>query len=94
MDCREQVWVVARPDFGSEAGNNMLVRKSLYGTKSSSAAFRDFLAENLDAMGYQPRYSEPDLCFRMAVKPDCFEYYGYILCYVDEVLCISHNLQK
>ena len=23
-DCREQVWVVAGPDFGSEAGKNML----------------------------------------------------------------------
>ena len=29
-DCRERVWVVAGPQFGSEAGNNMLVIKSLY----------------------------------------------------------------
>ena len=30
-DCRKQVWVVAGPEFGFEAGNNMLVRKVLYG---------------------------------------------------------------
>ena len=28
------------------------------------------------------------------MKPDSFEYYEYILCYVDDVLCISQNLRK
>ena len=31
---------------------------------------------------------------RPAVKPDGFEYYEYVLCYVDDVLCISHNPAK
>ena len=35
----ERVWVVARPEFRSEAEYNMLVRKSLYVLKSSDAAF-------------------------------------------------------
>ena len=42
-DCRERVWVVDRPEFVSEAGNYMLVRKALYVLKSSGAAFRAFL---------------------------------------------------
>ena len=46
-DFRERVWVVARPKFGSEARENMLTRKELYGLKSSSAAFRDFLVQIL-----------------------------------------------
>ena len=76
-DCRERVWVVAGPEFGSEAGNNMLARKALYGSKSSGAAFRTFLAETMDTMGYRPSYADLDLWLRPAVKPDGFEYYEY-----------------
>ena len=54
LNCREQIWVVAGPEFGSEAGKNMLARNSLYVLKSYGSAFRDFLAETLDAMGYCP----------------------------------------
>jgi hypothetical protein len=93
-DCRERVWIVAGPEFGSEAGKNMLVKKALYGLKSSGAAFRAFLAETLDAMGYKPSYADPDVWLRPAVKPDGFEYYEYILCYVDDVRCILHNSMK
>ena len=92
--CREPLWVVARPEFGSEARNNMLVRKALYGLKISGAAFGAFLADNLYAMVYRPSYADPDLWLRPAVKPDGLEYYEYILCYVDDVLCISHNPRK
>ena len=67
----------------------MLIKKALYGLKSSGAAFRAFLAETLDAMGYKPSYADPDVWLRPAVKSDGFEYYELILCYVDDVLCIS-----
>ena len=60
-DCREQVWLLAWPKFGSKAGKNMLMRKALYEFKSSVTAFSAFLAETLDVMGYQPSYSEPNL---------------------------------
>jgi hypothetical protein len=93
-DCRERVWILAGPEFGSEAGQNMLVKKALYGLKSSGAAFRAHLAETLDAMGYRPSYADPDVWLRPAVRPDGTEYYEYILCYVDDVLCISHDPKK
>ena len=72
----------------------MLVRNSLYGLKISGTSCRAFLAETLDIMGYWPSYADPDLWLRPAVNPDGFEYYEYILCYVDNVLCISHNPRK
>ena len=93
-DCRERVWVAARPKFESKAGKNMQVKKDLYGLKICGAAFRTFLEEILDAMCYIPSYADPDLRLRLAVKTDGFEYYKYILFYVDDVVCISHNLQK
>jgi hypothetical protein len=93
-DCRERCWTAAEPEFGSEAGLPMIIKKALHGLKSSGAAFRAHLAETLDAMGYKPSYVDPDVCLQPAVKPDSFEYYEYILCYIDGGLCISADTQK
>jgi hypothetical protein len=93
-DCRERVWTIAGTAFGSEAGQTMLITKALYGLKSSGAAFRAHLAETLDAMGYKPSYADPDVWLRPAVKPDGFEYYEFILCFVDDVLAISADPKK
>ena len=38
-DCREKIYVIAGPEFGSEEGKVMIVRKALYGLKTSGAAF-------------------------------------------------------
>ena len=72
----------------------MITKKALHGLKSSGAAFRAHLAETLDAMGYKPSYADPDVWLRAAVKADGFQYYEYILCYVDDVLCISADPKK
>ena len=48
VPCRERVWLRAGPEFGHLEGKVMIVRKALYGLKSSGAAFRAHLAETLD----------------------------------------------
>jgi hypothetical protein len=63
----------------------MLVIKALYGLRSSGAAFRSLLAETLNKLGYKPSYADPDVWMRPAVKANGFEYYEYILTYVDDV---------
>ena len=88
-DCREKIWTKAGPEFGSEKGSILIVVKALYGLKSSGAAFRSLLAETLRDLGYIPSKADPDVWMRPAVKPDGFEYYEYVLCYVDDVLAIS-----
>ena len=93
-DCRERIWTRAGPEFGSEAGQPMLVKKALYGLRSSGAAFRALLAETLDKLGYKPSYADPDVWLRPAVKPDGFEYYELVLVYVDDVLSVSHDAKK
>jgi hypothetical protein len=37
-DCREKIWKVAGPEFGSEVGTIFIVKKALYGLKSAGAA--------------------------------------------------------
>ena len=72
----------------------MIVVHALYGLKSSGAAFCALLAENLYDIGYLPTKADPDVWIRLAVKANGFEYYEFSLCYVDDVLSISHEPQK
>ena len=93
-DCRERICITAGPEFGSEEGTTMVIRKALYGLKSSGAAFRAHLAETLHDLGNTPSKADPDVWLRPAVKPCGFEYYEMVLVYVDDILCISHDPKK
>ena len=68
--------------------------RDLYGLKSSGAAFRAFLAEHLDNMGFKSSIADPDICMREATKSDGEEYYEYILVYVDDLLEISSDARS
>jgi hypothetical protein len=89
--CREKVYTVAGDEFGSDSGKTMLITRALYGLKSAGASFRAFLGEHLHDMGYRPCLADPDVWLRPAVKPCGFEYYEYVLTYVDDCLAISYN---
>ena len=91
--CRENILTTAGPEFGSESGKNMIVVRALYGLKSSDAEFRAFFVEALYDLGYKSSMEDPDVWLRPAIKEkDGFKYWEYVLCYVDDVLCISKNL--
>ena len=87
--CRERMWTRAGSEFGPNKGKVYIVVRALYGLKSSGAAFRAFLAERLDDMGFKSTNIDPDVWIRPAVKHDGEEYYEYILVYVDDILAIS-----
>ena len=89
--CWGEIYVIAGPEFGSEKGHVMIVRKALYGLKTSGAAFRAHMAETLYDLEYKPSLADPDVWIRPAVKPDGFKYYDMVLVYVDDILCISHD---
>ena len=67
----------------------MIITRALYGLKSSGAAFRAFLAERLDEMGFKSSKADPDVWMRPHTKPDGEAYYEYVLVYVDDLLAIS-----
>ena len=89
--CREKVFTIAGPEFGSDCGKLFIITRALYGLKSSGAAFRSFLADHLHDIGYRSCLEDPDVLMRPEMKPDGFKYWEYILCYVDDILCVSHN---
>ena len=92
--CREKIWTVAGPEFGSDAGKKMLIVRALYGLKTSGAAFRSFLAEHLHDMGFTPSQADPDVWLRPGIKEDGSTYWEMILCYVDDVLAINEDPKR
>ena len=92
--CREKCWLRGGKEFGSDEGCIFIVGRALYGLKSSGAAFRAFLAETLDEMGFTSSTADPDVWMRAATKSDGEEYYEYVLVYVDDVLSISTDPTK
>ena len=67
----------------------MIINIALYGLKSSGAAFRSLLAETMHKLGYKPSKADPDVWMQPAIKLNGFQYYDYVLCYVDDILSIS-----
>ena len=65
--------------------------RALYGLKSSGAAFWSFFAEILHDMGYKPSRADQDVWLRPATTEDGYDYYQYILVYVDDSSHVSHN---
>ena len=78
-DCREKIYTITGSEFGSGRGLIMIVRKALYGLKSSGVAFRALLTEILYNLGFSPSKGDPDGWMRPGIKPDGFEYWEYIL---------------
>jgi hypothetical protein len=89
--CREKIYCVARPDFGSEQGKIMVINRALYGLKSSGAAWRSLLSTTLSVMNLKSSLGDPDVWLRSATKPDGLEYYEMVLVYVDDILVVSHD---
>ena len=93
-NCREKIWTYVGPEFGSERGQPMIIRKALYGLKSTDMAFRAHLAETLHDIGFKPTKTDPEVWIHPAVKPDGSKYYEYIMCYVDDILSVSHDAKS
>lgn len=91
-DCHKKIWMVAGPEFGAtEQGSIIIIKKALYGLKSSGAAWRALFATTLSDLGYTSSNADPDVWIRPQVKPNGFEYYEFILVYVDDIMVLSHD---
>jgi hypothetical protein len=88
----EKVWTILGPKFGHDSGKSDVIVRALYGLKSAGAAFRAHLASFMHQMGYTSCKADPDLWLKAVTRPeDNVHYYAYILCYVDDILCIHHG---
>jgi len=89
---QEQVHTTAGPEFRpSRVGQMVIIVRAMYGLKSNGAAWHAQLSETLYSMNFKPTLADPDVWLRAACKEDGFEYYKYILVYIDDILAISHK---
>ena len=46
----------------------------------------------MESLGYESCKANLDLWLKSEIRPeDGVQYYSYLLCYIDEILCIHHN---
>jgi hypothetical protein len=85
----EKVYSIAGKEFGSRAGEPVVIVRALYGLKSSGAAWRAHLAASLISIGYTSCLADPDVWMRPALKDNGTPHYEYLIVYVDDVLSVS-----
>ena len=76
----ELVFIIAGPEFGELAGHLLIIRKALYGLRSSGLRWHEQLAAVLQSMDFHPCKAEPDIWMR--------EHNGlweYVAVYVDDL---------
>jgi hypothetical protein len=89
---KEKVHTVCGLEFGHVyQGRFAIIRRALYGLKSSGAAWRAQFAETLLDLGFTSSLADPDVWMRPASKQDGFKYYEYIFIYVDDLLVLSEH---
>eukprot|EP00978_Attheya_sp_CCMP212_P000993 scaffold2061_cov62-Attheya_sp.AAC.2 len=71
---RDSIWVQAGPEFREEEGLVMIIKKALYGLKSSGASWRNMISQAMLDAGYENTYADPDVWRRRAVKDDGTHY--------------------
>ena len=81
---KEKVYFVAGPEFGEYEGCILVVRKALYGLKTSGARWHEKFSETLRSMGFTPTKAHSDLWIK-----DCGSHYEYIATYVDDIMIFS-----
>jgi hypothetical protein len=89
--CREKLWIEGGPEFGSEDKCVFIVKKAVYGLKTSGASWRQTISQVLQDLGWQSTVADPNVYRRAAVKPNGDQYYELLLIYVDDILVVSAN---
>ena len=88
-DCAEKLWIEAGPEFGSEKGSVMKIKKALYGLKSACNSWHATLSDTITSMNFTPSRADPNVYQRMAITDKGERYREWILVYVDDLIAIS-----
>jgi hypothetical protein len=80
-------------ECGEDQGKVRIIVCSLYGLKSSGAAFRATLAQLLQDLGYKSLKANPDVWMRKAIKDNGHKYDEMLFVYVDGILALSHRAE-
>ena len=82
-------------EFGAEAGKKAFLVLTLNGLKLAGGSFGHHLADCMRTLGYSSCKADSDLRYKPITHlDDGFEYYAYILLYIDDSLAIHHDAES
>ena len=76
----EKVYIIGGEEFGDRHGHILVIRKALYGLRSSGQRWHDRLFDCLVELGFTPCKAEPDIWLRQ--NGDVYE---HVAVYVDDL---------
>jgi len=85
----EKVYIIAGEEFGDRQGHVLVIKKALYGLRSSGKRWHDRLFDCLIQLGFEPCKAEPDIWIRR--NGDVYE---YVAVYVDDLALALKNPQE
>ena len=95
---KEQLYIVAGPEFEELEGHILVIYKALYGFTSSGLRWSQKIHDIMFDMGFSPSKADPCVWLR---KAKCATKYEYVVIYVDDLLiacdCASdfiHTLKR
>ena len=81
---KQKIFFYAGDEWKADKDKVVIIVRELYGIKYSALQFCNCLAETLrNRLSYKSFISDPDLWYKPMTDADGFEYYAYILVYVD-----------
>jgi Reverse transcriptase (RNA-dependent DNA polymerase) len=85
VPCAEKIWSVAGPEFRTQGkeGSKVILRRALYGLKTASRSFHEFLGDKLRRMGFTCTRADQDLWL---TKSDKYDGYDYNATHVDDLI--------
>ena len=88
----EKIYTICGPEFGPDLqGRRVIIIRALYDLRSLGKAFRNYLSAGIKELGWISCKADPDDYYQSATRPNEVIYYKYLLTYIDDLLCISHE---
>ena len=89
----EKIWTFQGQDFGGDAGKKAIAVWDLYGLNMAGSAFWNHLEDCMYHLGFLPCPANTYIWMKPMVRTeDGFDYYAYVLIYVDDVMVIHHDV--
>ena len=78
----EKIYIIAGSEFGHREGHILVIKKALYGLRSSGLRWHERFSDCLRDEGFVPCKAEPDIWIRPAADQSCYE---MVAVYVDDL---------
>lgn len=86
--CAEWVWSSCGKEFGNKHGATVVIKRALYGLKTSARSYHEHFADFLRMMGFTPTRADQDVWWKDGVDHDG---YDFICTHVDDILIEAKN---